>query len=379
MKICAIICEFNPFHNGHQYLINEARKFSGCDYLLCIMSGSFTQRGEIAMLDKYERARHAISGGADCVIELPTPFAISPAEIFAEGAIKILSAIPEVSHIAFGCENAKFDFLNAAKKLSSESEEFKKELGENLSAGLSYIKSYALAAEKVLGIDISKPNTILGLEYAKAILKLKANIEILPIARKGADYNDSALHENFSSASAIRGDISNPLVKSNVPSFVTFEGVSDLEEYKRLARLALFETNDFKDICGIGEGLENRLKSLEYLPYDKLLTEATTSRYSTSRIRRILCANLLKIKNSEIRSYLSEDLYIKVLAVKKASAEVLSKISKAEYPVVSDGNGKNLKGAALSCFEKDAYSYSLFNFINKKPYPRKGYDYMITV
>ena len=100
MKILAIICEFNPFHNGHRYLLEKAKKLSGADAVLCIMSGNFTQRGEICVLDKYTRAKHAILGGADCVIQLPAPFAVAPAEIFAKGAIKILSSIPEVAFLA---------------------------------------------------------------------------------------------------------------------------------------------------------------------------------------------------------------------------------------------------------------------------------------
>lgn len=383
MKICGIICEFNPFHNGHKYLLERARILSGCDKLLCIMSGSFTQRGEMALLDKYERARQAIFGGADCVLELPTPFAVSPAEIFAEGAIKLLSAIPDVSHIAFGCEDESFDFSNAAKILSCENGKFKKILSENLKSGESYIKSYALAAKEALncGDELIKPNNILGLEYAKAILKLGADIKILPIARKGASYDDGVLHENFSSATAIRDNISNPLVKCNVPEFVKLENLSNLEEYKMAARFALFnETSEnLSEVCGCGEGLENRLKSLAHLPYDSIVTKATTRRYSSSRIHRILLSNLLKLYKKDIDEYLKGDLYLKVLAVKRSGADVLKCLAKSEYPVVCDGIGKELCGVALNCFKKDVYAYALFNFLNGRETRRKGYDYMITV
>ena len=121
MKICAIICEFNPFHNGHQYLLSEAKKRTNADALLCIMSGNFVQRGEIAILDKYTRAKHAVECGADIVIELPTVFATSNAEIFASGAISILSKFPSVTHLAFGAEYAdKTAFLETAKGLINE-------------------------------------------------------------------------------------------------------------------------------------------------------------------------------------------------------------------------------------------------------------------
>ena len=138
MKICGIICEYNPFHNGHAYLIDQAKKLSECDSIVCIMSGCFTQRGELAFLDRYTRAKHAILAGADAVIELPTIFAAAPAEVFAKGAVKILSSIPDFSTLAFGCENAdKEAFLTAAKNSTSETAPFKNVLRQYLKIGSS--------------------------------------------------------------------------------------------------------------------------------------------------------------------------------------------------------------------------------------------------
>ena len=106
MKFCAIICEYNPFHNGHRYLLEHAKKLSGCDGILCLMSAAFTQRGEAAVMPKFVRAEHAVLGGADCVLQLPAAFSVAPAEIFAQGAVSILKSIPAVTHLAFGSENA---------------------------------------------------------------------------------------------------------------------------------------------------------------------------------------------------------------------------------------------------------------------------------
>ncbi|MDE6075210.1 MAG: nucleotidyltransferase family protein [Clostridia bacterium] len=133
MEICAIICEFNPFHNGHAYLLRRARELSGCDAVLCVMSGSFTQRGEICRTDKFLRAKHAVLCGADAVVELPAPFAVAPAEIFARGAVGIISSIPQVKCVAFGCESGSAeDFLNAAKIANGESGLFKTTLEKHL-------------------------------------------------------------------------------------------------------------------------------------------------------------------------------------------------------------------------------------------------------
>ena len=123
MKIYAIICEYNPFHNGHLYQLQKAREL-GADAILCIMSGNFVQRGEASVMDKYTRAKHAVMAGADIVIELPTVFATSNAELFAKGAVKLLSSIPNVSNLCFGAENAdKNAFLSTAQLLQNEPEE----------------------------------------------------------------------------------------------------------------------------------------------------------------------------------------------------------------------------------------------------------------
>ena len=383
MKILAIICEFNPFHNGHKYLLERARKLSGADFILCIMSGNFTQRGEMCVLDKYTRAKHAVSGGADCVIQLPASFAVAPAEIFASGAIKILSSIPGVTSLAFGCESGDAQsFLNAANLLTAETDKFKVKLNEMLLGGESYIKSYAAAFETGGGDSrlVSNPNNILGLEYTKAILKTNADIEILPIKRIGAGYNDRELKENYSSASAIRQNLNCSKIKDNLPDFV----YTDLQNFKlsgefdSILRNSLFNatTDNLKRVYGCGEGLENKLKSLENLPVGDIIRKATSKRYSSSRIRRILCANALELYSDDCKKYLSGDLYIKPLAVKKQCADsILSALANSVFPVVTGIDAQKLTTTARECFEKDRKEYGIYNFLTHSD--KK--DYMVLV
>ena len=383
MKILAIICEFNPFHNGHKYLLERARKFSGADLILCIMSGDFTQRGEMCIFDKYTRARHAILGGADCVIQLPSAFAVAPAEIFAKGAIKILSSIPEVTTLAFGCENEDaHSFISAAKLLTEESYKFKNTLNETLARGESYIKSYASAFEACGGDRqlVSNPNNILGLEYTKAILRANANIEILPIKRIGAGYNDGELKENYSSASAIRQNLNCSEIKSNLPDFVyaDLKNVENSSEFESMLRHCLFKTSadNLKRVYGCGEGLENKLKSLENLSIEEIIEKTTSKRYSSSRIRRILCANALELYQTECEKYLVNDLYIKLLAVKKQCADkILPAIAKSNYPSISGIETEKLTSTARECFEKDSKEFAQYNFLTHSD--KK--DYMILV
>ena len=383
MKILAIICEFNPFHNGHKYLVERAKKLSCADFVLCIMSGDFTQRGEMCVLDKYTRAKHAILGGADCVIQLPTPFAVAPAEIFAKGAIRILSSVPDVTTIAFGCESGDTQsFLNAAKLLTAETDKFKSKLTDMLAEGESYIKSYATAFKACGGDNqlVSNPNNILGLEYTKAVLKADADIKILPIKRIGAGYNDVELKENYSSASAIRQNLNDSAIKSNLPDFV-FEDLKRYNsncEFNGILRNSLFKAtaDNLKRVYGCSEGLENKLKSLENLSIDEIIKNATSKRYSSSRIRRILCANSLELYRDDCEKYLSGDLYIKPLAVNKQFADkILSALVKSNYPVVTGINTEKLTSTARECFEKDRKEFAQYNFLTHSD--KK--DYMILV
>ena len=384
MKICAIICEFNPFHNGHAYLIKRARELSGCDEVVCIMSGNFTQRGEICVLDQISRARHAVFGGADAVISLPSAFTVAPAEIFAEGAIHILGSIPQIDTLAFGCERGdRQQFLTAAQILFDESGKFAKVLGSFLDSGESYIKSYAEAFKSCGGDGefITSPNNILGVEYTKAILKRDLNIKILPIKRVGAGYSDAQLKGDFSSAKAIRENIGSPLVNDNVPSEV-FEDLRDFsaqtELFKQLAAFSLLDTTpaDLVKIYGCREGLENKIFNLRGNSYDDIVRECTSKRYSSSRIRRILLANLLKLYQNDSQNYLQNALYIRPLAVKKQLAdEVLGALSESDFPLILKYNDREkLNDIAKRCLESDERAARLYNFICSNN--KNSFDYM---
>lgn len=382
MKFCAIICEFNPFHNGHKYLIERAKELSKCDKVICIMSGSFTQRGDICVMDKFTRARHAVLCGADTVLEIPAAFAVAPAEIFARGAIKILNSIPSVSTLAFGCESSKADFKKAAELLNNETERFKAILNEKLGQGESYIKSYAHAYEACGGEKnlLSRPNNILGVEYAKAISKLNGKIEILPVERIGASYNDGELKNGYSSASAIRNNYKAPLIKNNIPECV-FEDFKDFSAenrlFEELLRFKLLQSSPetLQKIYGCTEGLENRLLCFSHLHFNELLEKVTARRYSSSRIKRLLAANFLNIYKDDCESFLQTPLYLKPLAIKSDGAnQTLSALSKAEYPLILKQRDLNkLSEVARKCFDNDENSYKIWKFIAKQS--ESGFDY----
>ncbi|MDE6356327.1 MAG: nucleotidyltransferase family protein [Clostridia bacterium] len=381
MKICAIICEFNPFHNGHKYLLEQARALSGCDALLCVMSGNFTQRGEACVLDKYARATHAVLGGADCVIELPSAFAVSPAEIFAAGAVKLLSAIPEVTHLAFGCENGDGEsYLKAAQILLDENDKFVTVLNSGLDGGESYIKSYKSAFVAVGGDEelVSKPNNVLALEYVKAVLRRKKDIKIVPVKRLGAGYGDCELHENFSSASAIRANLKSDKLSENVPDYVLKDlknAVYDEEKAKNYFKLVLSRTSaeDLRRVYGATEGLENKILSLAHMPFDEIIKKCTSRRYSSTRIRRIICENFLNLYQDDCEKFLAADLYLKPLAVNaKLSNGIFAALAKAGYPLVLKGRDRlKLDKTALNCLKKDDFADGQWQQITGKTFKSK--------
>ena len=379
MKICAIICEYNPFHNGHLYQIEQARALSGADVLLCVMSGNFVQRGEAAVASKYTRAKHAVLAGADAVIELPVPFATSNAELFAKGALHILSQIPEVSTLCFGAENAdKQAFLQAASLLINEPADISAQIKALTAQGLSYAKARAQAWSGRIKDDILlSPNNILGLEYTKAILSKKLPIDILPIPRVGSGYKQSALCGEFSSATAIREALkTSEDITSAVPPFVMqdlslFTSVDERLELIEKQALLSRSTVEIASVCDCTEGLENALKRAAQSPQN-LVSSLTSARYTSSRIRRIALQNALGISHKEILEFLQSPLYIQPLALRKERKDVLSVLGNANAPLVLRAHDENgLSPTAKTCLEKQRTADTLYALLRGEPLPKK--------
>ncbi len=382
MKICAIICEYNPFHNGHAYLLERAKRESGCDALVCVMSGPFTQRGEPACLDKYLRARHAVLAGADAVIELPAVFACAPAEIFAKGAVKLLSSVPSFSRLAFGCESGDREgFLAAARALSNESRDMKASIREKLKKGVSLIRArHEATAETNANLIplLSSPNNVLGVEYQKALLFFESAAEIMPVLRTGGAHADEALKDGYSSATAIRAGLREGklrAVKRNVPDYV-FEDLKNAPDVSSYGAIAVYAAlsrpaDELKKVLDCTEGLENRIKALAKgnHDYESLVAKITTKRYIASRIRRILAAAVLGIDEDLVRRSLKNKLYLNVLAVSKARAdEILPALNESAFPVLTRrSDEKNIPARAAACYEKDILAEDLYSFLSRSP------------
>lgn len=213
MRTVGLITEYNPFHKGHQYHIEQARRITGADAVVVVMSGNFVQRGEPAIVDKYTRTRMALACGADLVMELPTLYATASAEYFAYGAVQLLTLLG-VDCLCFGSECNNLEAMSAlADILSSEPEEFQVLLREQLAFGLSFPKARAAALTAITGASdlLPAPNNLLGIEYLKALKKLHSKVVPYTIQRIGMAYSDCNLAssdrtptETFASASALR-------------------------------------------------------------------------------------------------------------------------------------------------------------------------------
>lgn len=376
MKICGVICEYNPFHLGHEYQLREAKKRSGADAVVCVMSGCFTQRGEAAILPPALRAKHAVLCGADAVIALPVVFSAASAEIFARGAIRLLCSLPGFDCLSFGAEHADGDFYTAAEILNDERAYIEK-TKEFLSRGFSFAAARAESLKDTAAFPLlSSPNDILGLEYARALLKenRKKNVTLLPVRRLG-DYKKQTLATNgaaeYSSASSIRlamekGDFS--ALSTELPACVSADiqsaGIA-AENLKTAERIAVLKTrkNELALTADISEGLENALKRAARQPED-IVTQLTSKRYTASRINRILLQNLLDIRKDLLAACLSAPLYVQPLAIGKERKDLLSVLSGGEFPcVMRYADEQKLTGTTRRCFQADKLAENIYSAV----------------
>ncbi|MGN0771182.1 MAG: nucleotidyltransferase family protein [Christensenellales bacterium] len=335
MSYCFIICEYNPLHNGHVYHIDRSRRLTGGD-VICVMSGNTVQRGELAVADKYTRAEWAIKAGADMVIELPAVYSQSPAEIFALGAIKIISKFTRPAYLCFGSECADVELLSELAHVLTDNRQVDLLTQDNLARGLSYPQAYSLAVKSVCLSDgkdglsslLDSPNNLLAIEYIKAINALSGDITPLAIQRKG-EYNDLSTNGEFASATALRHSIKDKdVLYRYCPDYVA----DFLLDYKdcddKLFSLLSFQLSriDLSKICGVKEGIDNRiLKKLDTsCDFQSFLQAVKTKRYPMAYVKRLLL-NALTDNEMTYDDIHSRPIgYVNVLAVRENKKNLLS-------------------------------------------------------
>jgi cytidyltransferase-like protein len=332
MKACAIIAEFNPFHNGHQYLLKQAREITGADIIIIIMSGNFVQRGEPALINKWERARIALEYGADLIVEMPTEYAVDSAREFAHAGVEIAKLL-KANQLAFGSETPDLNFEVESQILDRQFQD-KKKYNQNF------------ASQLFSETNISKSNDILGINYAYWKQKLNYELELIPIQRLQAEHLDQEVQGSIASASAIRRALlaqkddfqrAVPEVTKQVltaTKIVTWEDYWQFLEY----RLKTTSASELRTIRGITEGFENRiLDNVNKVDnFTEFMKRLKTKRYTFTNIQRKLVNILLDFKSqsfeiTKVRMLATNTVGRQYLRESELQEHLMTKIFKEDF------------------------------------------------
>ena len=374
MAVAGVIAEYNPFHRGHAWQLEEIRRRLGADTaVVACMSGNFVQRGDFAILEKHARAEAALLGGVDLVLELPLPWAMAAAERFAQGGAAALDAAGCVTHLAFGCECGRLEPLQRAADCL-ENPDYPRELRRLMAQGMTFAAARQLAVASLAGEAadcLSQPNNILAVEYLRALRRLGSRIEPLALPRTGAAH-DSHEDSQRPSASAIRREIllggGENLLPEPSAAILTREreagrGPAHMGNCQRavLARLRGMEEEEFRPYDGGGEGLYHRFYRAVHTAADcgGVLRAAKTKRYPLARLRRMLLQSYLGVPQAAPDE---TPPYLRVLGASSRGRALLSRMRKtASLPVIAKpGQVRRLAAEAQRVFDLEAGSTDLY-------------------
>ncbi len=375
MNVCGIIAEYNPLHNGHRYHLSQARKETQSSFVVVAMSGSFTQRGEPAVFDKWARARWALLNGADLVIELPALYCLQSAEFFARGGVKLLHSLGVVTHLCFGCELADAALMaQAANTLEKEPPAFRAALEQALKRGCSYPRARfealkAIGAPERMLTLLSEPNGILGVEYMRAIERYAPELSVAPLPRIAVGHHSTEVRGEYASATTIRSAMSLgqpvnhlvPVADELNSLIIDGDGPVFMEKLDAvlLHVLRTMSLEDYKELPDAPEGLENALRQAALIcgSSSELLDALKSKRYTRARLSRLLAHALLSIRKTDAANANGANApgYIRVLGMRKDAQELLSEINKcSEWPLVSrKAEMDALKGPAAALLSVD--------------------------
>lgn len=387
MKTAGVITEFNPFHLGHEYFLSEVKKRSGADYMIAVMSADFVQRGEPAVTDKYIRAKAALLGGCDLVLELPVRYCLSSAGGFAFGAVSILHCLGCVDELWFGSENANpASFTEAAAVLSDETPEFASLLHASLKRGSSYARARYEAVRSAAGEEAAalceEPNNVLGLEYCIALSRLGSKIKPCTIKRIGSAYNDPGVEGKYPSALSIRNALSAAYENSvamhafslikylpsysadlllEEPGFLFPDDFSQILKYRLLEE----DAKSLSSYLNVSDDLAYRIENMknEFTSFTGFAQKIKTKNITYSHVSRALACILLRIKQEEAKTD-AVNGQVRVLAMKRRAADLLHHIKKhgKVLPISS------LNEADPALFKYDAFAASVYESVRSLKY-----------
>ena len=347
--IYSLVSEFNPFHNGHKWLIDKVKTEN--DTVVTVMSSSFVQRGDISIISKMDRTFASLKNGVDLVLELPSVYSLSSAEDFGKSSIEILKATNIIDKVVFGSECGDIDLLK--KGISAlKDENVQSLIKENMDKGVTYPKAIHNSISELYSDDIANlfdgANNILGMEYLKSLEN--SNITAITFSRKGAGHNDEFSSGDFASGSFIRENYSNRELYTPEYPITDTAKIENIEKII-LYKLSSMTENELRNIPDVHEGFENRIiKAVQNTNnFNELCEKLKTKRYTMSRIRRIICRAIRGIDNSVKEISVP---YIRVLGFTEKGSKLLKEIKEnGTLPLITnvkngydnlDNNGKKI-------------------------------------
>ena len=346
LKIAGVIAEYNPFHAGHAYHLQQTRVRTGCDYIVVCMAGSYTQRGTAARLSKWDRARMALTCGADAVFELPALFAVRTADVFARAGVTILNALG-VDALSFGSETEDLPERMAEIRMS-EPESVVGMVRENLSAGMSHARAWGVAAAEYLGVDetlLNAPNAILAAEYIRAMREIDSRMEPIAIQRRGGYHDPTFSGEGFASATAIRvalaegrtGDALRAVPAEVRSILVEADAMHDPDDLL-LHRLRTMTEAEIAALPDVAEGLERRVKrcAAQAATRQALIDMLKCKRYTWARLSRLTAHALLNL-TQDLADRHPVPEYARLVAMREDARPLLKEMkSRTKLPILSD-------------------------------------------
>ena len=391
MNITGINAEYNPFHNGHLYQLEAARKMTNADYVIVVMNGDFMQRGLPAFWNKYSRAAMALANGADAVLELPVLYGTASAEYFARGSVQLLHELGAVTHLSFGCECVEPELLHTLTTfLLTEPSDYRQDLNRYLSQGLSFPKARMQAIldyfyhsskqcplpvpEATLTAILSQPNTILAIEYLKALQRLHSTIKPVPCKRMDQGYHQETISCELASATAIRTEYirygCTPALKQALPPYsynllhteLETRSPITMDDFYPFLQYALWQSNtSLTDYLDISEELANRIQAV-YRPefsYQELVDSICHKQFTRTRVQRSLLHLLLNIRTDDMSGQLASGSmhYARLLGFRKEASPLLRHLASAStIPIIQ----RVAEGSRILSKESQPFADRLF-------------------
>lgn len=362
MTNIGIIAEYNPFHNGHLYHLTEAKKMFPNSRFILVLIGNFTQRGEISVINKWDKTDIALKYGYDLVVELPFLFATQAASIYSKGAIDLLNYL-KCDYLVFGSESNDVNMLKDLVNLTHNNKEYESLIKKYLDKGLNYPTAQSKALKELSNITIDKPNDVLALEYVRQIKNTNSNIIPISIKRTN-DYHEEKINKTITSATSIRKNINNEnLIKNAMPKdIIKYIKKIDYQKYFEMLKYEIISSNNLNEYIGVDEGLENILKKVifEVSNINDLIMKIKSKRYSYNRLQRMLLHIVCKNKKKENDLKIN---YIRVLGLSNNGKKILKDAKNIGIPIIT-----KFKKEYVHLFKEDIKASMIYSLITNYDY-----------